>query len=159
MLKNLLLAALLLFSTNPFVQAQTTKSLTWSAYNLSLQAPSDMVVRENSANVFICGNGKVFLSVYPGKGDSIGYNAMPNKLKIWAKNSKVNFSDTSGSYIPVNDRYFAYKIEGTDYRGKPSMQLLLVTKADPKQHYYAWLQFEDGYSAPARELLRSFKRQ
>jgi hypothetical protein len=156
--KKLFILSLFVFPFCSFLNAQSTKSLTWTEYNLKFQVPADMVVRENSPIVFSGGNGNVFISIYPGKGDTISYDIMPSELRNWAGENKVNYEETSGKYITDLDAYSAYKIDGTAYRGKLASLLLLVDKRDPKLNYYVWVQYENGYSVLAENMLKTFKR-
>jgi hypothetical protein len=158
MKKKLTILSLFVFSSFTFLKAQSTKSLTWTEYNLKFQVPADMVVRENSPIVFSGGNGNVFISIYPGKGDTITYEIMPEQLKNWARENKVNYEESSGIYLNDLDGYSAYKIEGTSYRGKLASLVLLVDKRDPKLNFYVWVQYENGYSVPAENMLKTFKR-
>jgi len=142
-----------------FLAAQTAKAWTWTSYNIAFQAPSDLDVKENSTSIFYAGNGNIFLNIYPGKGESLTYDKMPEALQKWAGESKVTFDSSGTGYLSNMEQLWAYYINGTGYKGMSVYLLLLVDSVHPEKSYYLWLQYKSGFDGAAFDILKSFSLQ
>ena len=165
MSKKILLSLSLIFVNSYFLaaqttaSAQTTKAWMWNSYKITFQAPSDLTIRENSSTVFHAGNGNVFINIYPKKGGNLTYDKMPESLQKWAKDSKVSFTPANSSYLSNLNRFWAYYINGTGYRGMPAYLVLLVDSSHPENSYYVYAQYKTGFAATALNVLKSFSLQ
>jgi hypothetical protein len=156
---SLTLSNFSLFSQTSTV-AQTTKSWSWNNYNIGMNAPTDLVVKESSDKVFYAGNGHVFLTIYPKTGDSLKHDNLPKALQKWASEYKLSYSTSSISgYLTNSTRYWTYYLGGTGHKGMPTYAAIIVDSNNPKKSYYVWLQYENGYAGAAMNILNSFSPQ
>lgn len=138
---------------------QPTKAWTWATYGIGFQAPSDFVVRESSSTVFQAGNGQVFLTIYPKKGENLTPDKLKPALKKWAADNKVNFTSGDSAYILPLNRLSACYMNGNDSKGVSVDVLLLKDPSHPDNSYYVWLQYRPGYQNAAMDILKSFNIQ
>lgn len=136
--------------------SQTTKSWTWSNYKINFDAPTDLVVKENSAKVFYAGNEHVYITIYPKTGDSLTHDNLPQAVQKWATANKVNFSPSNSGYASNSNRYWTYYISGSGYKGMSTYVAVVVDSSHPEQGYYVWLQYKNGYANAAMNILNSF---
>lgn len=159
MQKKILLLIIVLSLNYSFLYCQTNKSWTWNSYKITLQAPSDFVVKESSPTFFHAGNGNLFLSIYPKKGENLTYDRMQQASQSWAIQSKVTFTSSDSGYLPNLNRFWSYYIKARDYKAMPTYILLLVDPGHVENSYYVWLQYKSGYEATALNVLKSFSHQ
>jgi hypothetical protein len=142
------------------VVVQATKSWAWTNYQVAFEAPTDLAVKENSEKVFYAGNGHVYLTIYPRVGDSLSHDNLPQALQKWASEYKFNYSASSNSgYLTNSNRYWAYYLSGTGYKGMATYAAIVVDVNNPTKSYYVWLQYENGYAGAAMNILNSFSAQ
>lgn len=153
--KHLLLTALLALSLN-IVYAQM-KSWTWSNYKMKFQAPSSFNVKESSASVFSAGNDKIYLTIYPKKGEKLTYERMKDALQKWARDNGVEWNSSDLGYMSSLNRYWGYYIDGKGSNGLPTSLLLLVDPDYTDNSFYVWLQYQSGYVDTVVDILKSFK--
>jgi hypothetical protein len=139
---------------------QATKSWAWNNYKVAFQAPTDLIVKENSDKVFYAGNGHVFLTIYPKTGDSLTHDNLPLVLQKWATEYKLSYSSSSNSaYLTNSTRYWTYYLAGTGYKGMTTYAAIIADANNPTKCYYVWLQYENGYATAAMNILNSFGPQ
>lgn len=144
-----------------FSPAQTTntvqtKAWSWGEYKIGLQAPTDMVVKENSATVFYAGNEHVFLTIYPKKGENLTQDKLPQALQKWGTDHKIKFSPSNSASLSSLNRLWGYYINGSGYKGMSTYVSVLVDSSHPEDSYYVWLQYQNGYADVAMNILNSF---
>lgn len=142
------------------VPAQPIKSWTWNNYQVAFQAPTDLVVRENSDKVFYAGNDNVFITIYPWKGnDSVTRSNLPQLVQKWATDHKLSYSPMNAAFVKSSTSYLAYYLGGTGYHGMSTYVAAIVVSIHPKDTYLVWLQYKAGYAASAMNILNSLSPQ
>lgn len=157
MKKKLNLLIVFLLSGFSFLYAQSMKGWTWSDYKMKFQAPNDLTVKESSGTIFSAGNDRLYLTIYPKKGENITYARMKDVLQKWARDNDIDFSSSDVGYMSSLNRYWGYYIDGTGSNGLPTSLLLLVDPDYPEYSFYVWLQYQSGYLNTAVDILKSFK--
>lgn len=132
-----------------------TKSLQWTSYKLGFQAPSDLVIKESSSNVYYAGSDHIFLTIYPKKGDSLTHDQLQPALQKWAASHKLNLPSSGSTFLPNNNRLWNYYIGGSGYKGMSTYVAIVVDSSHPADSYYVWLQYQNGYADAAMNILNT----
>lgn len=135
---------------------QTMKTWAWANYKIAFQAPSDLVVKESSDKLFYAGTEHVFLTIYPKKGENLQYDKLHAALQKWAGKNKVKFSSSDTASSTSKSRSWIYYVKGKGYRGMATYASIIVDSSHPENSYYIWLQYDNGYSNTAKDVMNSF---
>ncbi len=154
-LKSLL--SILLLSICSILSAQTLKPWTWDYYNMTFQAPDNMMVKENNANKFEASNISIAMDIYPRIGENLTYDGMKNAIINWAYQTSLYYnSDNQPIYLANINRYWGCAIDGT-HQGFPASILLLVDPDFPDISFYIWISYKTEYYHDAVAILKSFR--
>jgi Dihydro-orotase-like len=147
------LLILLLAVANPGMAQMTEWK--WDAYKTKFKAPSDIKVDKKDGTEWSGGNGKVYLTIYPSKGENLTYDKMDEKLRLWASTSSLSGYDDVQLSEDLNG-YWGVYVDAVADNGNPTFLLLAVDPDYPEIALYVMLQYQSGNEALAYEIVKSF---
>ncbi len=143
-------ACLLSLST---LTAQELKNTTWSSYGVSFQAPSNLIVEDDSEEGYIVSNDTYYITVQLLDGEGFKRDELSDELKNIATDDQV--SDQSAVQSFETQQFYGARLEG-NCEGEACLYSYLLSKDNSCGFYVSILYKQKEDTVPER-ILKSFK--
>ena len=136
--------------------SQSWTDYEWKEYMTQFKIPSDFKVTESSSTRFSATNGKILMSIYPRRDESLSWEEMEDNLRSWTIDNDV---ENLGDIVVLDEEkmngYWGVLLEGTksDYSVGT---MLIVDPYFPEISLYIWVTYDADEIDTVIEMLMSF---
>lgn len=154
-MRNVFLAAVAAYCLTAFVPAtaQEMTKVSWSAFGVSFNVPTDLVVEDDSEEGYIVSNDTYYVNVQILDGEAMDKNAMATEIKQVADDDQLkNQSPVQQFDLP---QFYGAQLKGMT-EGEYCLYNYLMSK-DDSGGFFVTIIFKDKEDVLPYKIIKSFK--